>query len=228
MLRRLRPVLLLAVAFALLPGPLHAKAPTRKEIDEALMVQPIDALVGVREAQDAHREGEQQLARIQQDLDVAWLDLKAAKAWVDAGEGIIRAVETDQKAAEKGNRTEDLASLAAQLVRSEGSLTWRKARHDAAKSKVDFQQRRVAWGKAELERLDLVVQLSRLQAYDVAVGGDPEVIEESGRVQTKLGRQAQTEGKDRQKMERAEADWQQLVAKAASLNPTPSTDARAK
>lgn len=217
LLRRLP--LLLALAVTLLPVAGQAKAPTKKEIDEALLRLSAEQLEAVRAAEGELREGERQLERIQGALDVAWLDTKAARVWVDANDAIIRAVKADQKAAEEGNRTEQLAALAGQMVRTEAALAWRKARHEASKELVSLEQARGAWAKSELDRLALTLELARMQAYDVALGGDPEVQEEVGKLQVKLGRAGQTESRERAKVDRADAKWQEAVARADTLDP---------
>lgn len=209
-----------AVAIFCLPAPAEAKAPSKKDIDEALLRLSVDQLSALREAETTHREGELQLERIQADLDIAWADSKATKAWVDANESILRAIDMQRKAADAGNRTDELATLAQQTVRSEASLAWRKARTNAAKGGVSFQQERVGWAKSELDRRAQAVELERWRAYGVAVGEDPDVQQEIGRAQTRLGRLAESEGKARVKMERAEADWHELTAKAAYLDPS--------
>ncbi len=216
----LRLSLLLALVALLLPAVASAKAPTRKEIDEALLRLSAEQLEGVRAAEAELREGERELEGIQSDLDVAWLDTKAARSWVDANEAIIRAIKADQKAADQGNRTEQLATLAAQMVRTEAALTWRKSRHDAGKEAVSLQQARVSWSKAEVDRLEVALDLARLRAYDVAIGGDPEVQEEAGKLEVKLGRAGQSEARERSKADRALAKWQEAVARADTLNPT--------
>ena len=213
-----------AVALLLAPASVAAKGPSKKDIDEALLRMSVEQLEDVRNAESAHRDGALQLEMIQGELEVAWADHRAAKAWVDANEGILRAIEAQRKAADAGNRTDELANLAQQTVRSEASLAWRKARAEAAKAQVDFQQERVGWAKSELSRLETAAELERWRAYDVSVGGDPDVQQEVGRIQTKLGRLAATEGKDRLKMERAEAKWQELVTKASVLDPNRSSD----
>ena len=219
MLTLRRTTLLLALAVLLVPALGQAKAPTKKELDEALLRLSADQLDGVRAAEEELREGERELDRIQGDLDVAFLDTKAARAWVDANESIVRAIKADQKAAESGNRTEQLAALAAQMVRTEAALAWRKSRHDAAKEAVSLEQARVSWAKSELDRLKLALELARMQAYDVAVGGDPEVQEEVGKLQVRLGRAGQDESRDRGKADRAQAKWQEAVARADTLDP---------
>jgi len=206
-------------AVVLIPIASHAKAPTKKEIDEALLRLSADQLEDVRTAETELREGERKRDQTQAALDVAWLDTKAARSWVDANEGIIRAIKADQKAAEQGNRTEQLAGLAAQMVRTEAALSWRKARHDAAKESVSLQQARVSWAKSEVGRLELALDLARMRAYDVAVGGSPDVQEEAGKLEVKLGRAGQGEARERSKAERAEAKWQEAVARADTLDP---------
>ncbi|MCP4869781.1 MAG: hypothetical protein GY898_13800 [Proteobacteria bacterium] len=209
-----------AIAVLSVPCSALAKAPSKKDIDEALLRQSVEELSDLREAEAHHREGELQLERIQADLDVAWADQKAAKAWVDANQSILRAIEAQRKAADEGNRTDELATLAQQTVRSEASLAWRNARTDSAKLQVSFQQERVGWVKVEIDRRAQAAELERLRAYDVAIGGDPEVQQEIGRAQTKLGRLAESEGKARLKMERAEAKWQEAAAQASYLDPS--------
>jgi hypothetical protein len=211
--------LLLAFAVALIPAVGEAKAPSKKDVDEALLRLSADQLGAVRTAETELREGERQLAQIQTDQDVAFLDSKAARSWVDASEAIVRAIKADQKAAEKGNRTEQLASLAAQMVRTDAALAWRKARHDATKEAVSLEQARVTWAKSELERLKLVLDVARMEAYEVSVGGDPEVQEEVGKLRVKLGRAGQDESRDRGKVDRARAKWQEAAARAETLDP---------
>lgn len=211
--------LLLLTAALLAPAATFAKAPAKKDVDEALIRMSAEQLTDLRAAEDAQRAGAITVEQIQADVDVAWLDHKAAKAWVDAGEGILRAIDAQKRAADEGNRTEELARLASQTVRSEASLTWRKERQDAAKAEVEFHQARLTWAKSEQARLAQAVELERLKAYDVSLGGDPDTQQEVGRAQTKLGRLAGTEGKDRLKMERAEATWQEAVARAAAHDP---------
>jgi hypothetical protein len=209
-----------AVAVLWAPCTASARGPSKKDIDEALLRLSVGQLADLREVETSRRDGELQLERIKLDLEVAWADNKAAKAWVDANQAILRAIEAQRKAADAGNRVEELANLAGQTVRSEASLAWRRARTTAAKQQVTSQQERVSWAKAEIDRRTQATELERWRAYDVAVGGDPEVQQEIGRIQTKLGRLAEVEGKARLKMERAEAKWQEAVVKAASLDPS--------
>jgi len=211
-----------AVAVLWAPSSAYAKGPSKKDIDEALLRMSVEQLASMREAEASHREGELRLERIQTDLGVASADNKAARAWEDANEAILRAIDGQRKAADLGNRTDELAMLAEQTVRSEASLAWRQARTEASKAEVNLHQERVLWAKAEIERRAQAAELERWRVYDVAVGGDAEVAQEIGRIQTKLGRLAGAEGKARLKMERAEAKWQELAAKAAVLDPSKS------
>ena len=211
--------LLLALLLALIPTAGEAKAPTKKEVDEALLRLSADQLEAVRTAETELREGERELEQIQSDHSVAQLDSKAARSWVDANEAIIRAIKADQKAAEAGNRTEQMASLAAQTVRTEAALAWRKARHDASKESQSLEQARVTWAKTEVSRLELALDVARMEAYDAALGGDPEVQEEVGKLRVKLGRAGQDESRDRGKVDRARAKWQESVARAETLDP---------
>jgi len=200
--------------------PALGRGPVKKDVDAALLRMPVEQLTGVHEAERVHRGAEEQLERIEGELAVAWLDSKASKAWVDAGESILRAIKAERKAAEGGQRTEELAQLAAQAVRSEASLAWRQSRQEAARSLVSFHQSRVSWAKAELDRSGQGVEVARMQAYNTSLGGDPDVEQEIGRLQTRLGRLAGAEGRERLKMERAEAEWQEHVARAALLDPS--------
>ncbi len=217
-MRRTLPLVLVALAL-LAPSLSMAKAPSKKEVDEVLLRLSVEQLTELRAAEDGARAGKTMLEQIEAELSVAMLDLRASKAWVDAGQAILKAIEADERAAGEGHRVDELARLASQRVRSEASLAWREARQGAAKAEVAYHQSRVVWGRAELARLEQAVELERLEAYDVGIGGDPDTQQEIGRAQTKLGRLAGTESKERGKMERAEADWQEAVARAAALDP---------
>lgn len=216
-----RPMLLalFSLTCLTLPATGLAKGPTRREVDEVLLRLPADAVEGVRQAEIAVGEGELRVETVQAELDVAWLDARAAGDWLDAARAVLQAVEADQKAAQKGHRTEQEASLASQMVRARASLAWRDARDGAAKEEVAYRQARLVWAKAEQDRLVAALELARMQAFDGSRGGDSVVQQEVGRLQAKLGRAAEIEARERHKMDRAEAIWRERAARAAPLAP---------
>lgn len=212
-------LLLLVVA-----GSVAAKPPTNKEIDQALLAVPQDGLLPVREAEDALHAGNQQQDQISIELANARLDQAAAKSWMDASQGVSKALEASRKAADAANRTAELEDLAARQARATKTTEWRDSRLAAAKQAVSLQQTRLSWAKAEVSRLQIALELVRLQVYETAIAADiegaNEARAEAGRAQTKLAKQARIVNKERGKVEAAERDLSDATLRADALDPT--------
>ncbi len=214
----MRPLIL---CLMLLPAVALAKPPAKKDVDQTIIRMPVEELSALREAEARVREDTDALARYTSESKWAQLDWKAAKAWVDAGKTIIKALQADAESATAWARVDEQADLAAKIRRAEANLAWREARLEEAKTFNDFQDARLVWAKAALSHDQASVEHERMAAYNAKVGGSADAQVEIGKLQQKLGKEAQTEGKARQKMEKAEHAWQTAAAKAGHLNPTP-------
>ncbi len=215
-MRSLFLVLLLVPAVAL------ARPPTKKEIDQELVRMSIDDLTAVRAAEAELRDATSQLEAAEQEGKNGVLDSKAARAWVDAGKAIVKALEAETKAADAWAQTNQRAKLAAKSTVAEANLSWREARLDAAKSFQTFQQARIQWAKAVVDEAEAQIQVERLIAYDAKIGGSPDAQLELGKQQQALGKAKSNRGKARNKMDKAEGDWQSDVGKAQHLDPNAS------
>jgi hypothetical protein len=204
-------------------GVVLAKAPTKKAIDQALLAVPQEEMLPVREAEDALHAGGQQADQIGIELANARLDQAAAKSWVDASQGVSKALEASRKAADAANRTSELEDLAARQARATKTTEWRDSRFAAAKQAVSLQQTRLAWAKAEASRLQIALDLARLQVYEKAIVADvegaTEARAEAGRTQVKLAKQARIVNKERGKVETAERDLSDVTLRAEALDP---------
>ena len=202
----------------------HAKPPTKKQIDSALLTVSQQDMAPVKEAEDAHHAGGQHEDQVSTELANARLDQAAAKAWVDASKAVSKALEASQKAADAANRTAELEDLAGRIARATKTGEWRDARHEASKKAVALQQLRLSWAKADNQRLDLALELVRLQVYTRAVSADVEAsVEgsaEAGRTQTKLAKQERLTNKERGKVEDAERALKDATLRAEALDPT--------
>ena len=203
---------------------LHAKPPTKKQIDSALLTVSQEDMAPVKEAEDARHAGGQHEDQVSTELANARLDQAAAKAWVDASKAVSKALEASQKAADAANRTAELEDLAGRIARATKTGEWRDARHEASKKAVALQQLRLSWAKADNQRLALALELVRLQVYARAVAADVEAAvegnAEAGRTQTKLAKQERLTNKERGKVEDAERALKDATLRAEALDPT--------
>lgn len=201
-----------------------AKPPTKKEIDKALLSQPQKNLDPIRLAEDALHSGDQQAEQIGIELANARLDQAAAKAWVDASESVGKALEASRKAADAGNRNAELEDLAGRQARATKTTEWREARFVEAKQAVALQQARLAWIKAEGARLQIALELIRLEIYAEAIKADVEAANEAnaeaGRAKTRLAKQARIVNKERGNVETAERDLSDVTMRADALDPS--------
>ncbi len=211
-------LLLLAASGAAFGNP-----PTRKEIDQALLAVSQDALQPVRDAEAALEAGQRQEELIGQELAVARLDQAAAKAWVDASDGVSKALDASRKGADAANRTSELEDIGARQARAGKTQEWRDARHEAAKQGLDLQQARLAWAKAEVARLEIALELARLDVYAAAIEANIEQANEAraegGRAQVRLAKQARIVNKELGKVQTAERDLKDATRRAEALDP---------
>jgi hypothetical protein len=212
----------LMLVLFLVPAVALAKPPAKKDVDQTIIRMPVTDLEELREAEARVREDQDALVRYSAEQKWAQLDAKAATKWVDAGRSIVKALTADAEAAKAWARIEDQAELAAQLKRAEANSTWREARLEAAKEFNEFQGARAGWAKAALKHHETDVELQRMRAYDRKVGGSADAQVEIGKIQQQLGKDASSEGKARQKMEKAEHAWKGAAGQADHLDPNAS------
>jgi hypothetical protein len=205
----------------LVPAVASAKPPAKKDVDQTVLRMPVEELQALRDAEGKVREGQDALARYTLEEQWAQLDWKAAKEWLDAGKGIIKALEADAASAQAWARIDEQVDLAAQVKRAQANLAWREARFEEAKAFNDFQDARLQWAKAALKHAESEVEHQRMVAYDKKVGGSADAQVEIGKLQQQLGKDATAEGKARQKMEKAEHAWQSAASQSSHLDPNP-------
>lgn len=216
----MRPHLLLALLALALALPAHAKAPSKKDIDQTLLGLRAADLAPVKDAEDALHDFQVHEETVEGELAIAKLDVTAAKAWVDASKAVSDALDASRKAAEAASRTDELEDLAARQARAQQTTDWREARWEAARAAVSLQQARLSLAKSEISRAESEVELARLEVYNQAIGGSADVEVEIGKTQAKVGRQGAQVGKDRKKAESAEREYDEAVAKAGQLDPS--------
>ncbi len=212
---------LLLTCLLLIPSLALAKPPAKKDVDQTIIRMPVEELKDLRDAEAHVREDQDALALYGDEQKWAQLGGKAARHWVDAGKLIIKALNADDAAAKAWARVDDQAELAAQITRAEANLAWREARLIEAKAFNDFQAARLGWAKAALKHHEAEVEHQRMVAYDKKVGGSADAQVEIGKLQQQLGKEATSEGKARQKMEKAEHNWKGAAGKASHLDPSP-------
>ena len=214
------PTFTIFLILVLLPSLALAKAPTKKEIDRTLLGLSKGKLAEVTDSEDHLHEMKIDQENREKDLAIAKLNLQAAKAWVDASQAVSVALELSTKAAEADSQTEETEDYAARVVRARRTSEWRDARWQAARSAVALQQTRITLARSEVSHAAIQVDLARLGIYDKTIGGDADVEVEMGKAQVKLGRVATQMGKDRRKAEEAQRAYDDLVARAAELDPS--------
>ncbi len=220
--RAFRPAAVISVLVLLaltVPAIASAKAPSKKQIDEALLRLPESDRGRVTAAERDIADADARLTEASKDLDIARMDNTAAKTWVDASGSVLKAIGVERKAAEAAARTADLERIATQQVRSEASRKWRKSRHDAAKARITYVQAKIAWIKAEQTRLDVVLKEAKLLTYQASIEDTADVAEEIGKTVTSRGKAEASSAKARDKMEKAEVAWQSAVATSKALAP---------
>ena len=218
--RASRPSLAVALLFLwVAAAPAFAKAPSKKDVDEAMLRLADTDLGLVAQAEEKLADAGEQLVETERSMDIARKDERGAKAWVDAANSVLRAISLDRKAAEEGARGSDLERLATQQVRSEASLKWRKARASAARSRINHLQVEIGWLKTERTRLEATLKEAKLLTYKASVADTPDV---DGAIAKAAASRSTAEGnsaKARERADKAEAAWQSAVATAKALAP---------
>ena len=211
--------MILAFAVTTVAGPASARGPSKKQLDEAMMRLPSTDVVRVTEAEDSLRVAADVLEGANADLGVARMDERAAKAWVDASNLVLKAIALDRKAAEEAARVADLDRLSTQQVRSEASLKWRMARLDGARDRIVYLQAKIGWAKARLDRLLSALKEAKLVTWKASVEDTPDIDLEIAKASESTAKADGTAAKARGKMEKAELAWQSAVATANALAP---------
>lgn len=214
----------LLLCLLLIPSLATAKPPPKKVVDETIIRMPVEELEELREAEGKVREATDAYERYGLEEKWALLDSRAAKAWVDAGKQIVKALQLDAESAEAWARADEQTALAGKIKRAELNQAWREARLDAARAFNEYQGLRLTWGKAALQHLEADVDLQRMRAYDKKVGGSADAQVEIGKLQQALGKHAAAEGRARQKMDKAEHTWKGAAGKAKQLDPNAGKD----
>lgn len=217
MSRALLSVLL--VAATLIPAVGHAVPPKRAEVDDALLRlegTQKEALSAARADLDAAEEARR---GVEHDLEVAKAEEKVCRAWAAVAAARVAALDEEIMLADARRDQALLAELArARVVALEGQM-WRKERQRASVARVAHEQARLAWAKADEDRLQQGWEVRRLEGYQVVVGPDPKVDIEIGRAQSKFGRLGAQEARKRLKVERTLEEWTLAVRDADSLRP---------
>jgi hypothetical protein len=212
------PRLFALLLVAALATPAAARAPTKDDVDKALLLVDDAGRAGIDDAQTALDDALAKQEETQRAYDNAQVEVKAAKAWVDAAKAVVSALTAEGAWAEALGDEAFRADTSKARVEGENNIAWREAVHDAARAHVEKQSALLQEAKAVVSQRELELELARMEAYAAQTGsadGDMEV----GKLQTRVGKAKTAAAKAAKKSTRETDEHTKLYDSAKRLAP---------
>ena len=215
------PVLFTILLFA--ASSAYAKAPSKSEIDTAVLGLPAEATVVVEETSQKLTAAEASEERARAEVAAAKLRQDAARLRLSAAESELKALDADGESAALLNSGGKEESLAVRRTRADRTVQWRRSLLDASKLEITHLNQRVSVAKAMVAQREAELQREKLQAWARNNGG-PDVETAAGRsFKTVANKKRAWTRADRQ-AGKSEKKWQKAIKNAEREEPEESSE----
>jgi len=216
--------LVATAALGAVPAGAQAKAPSKSDIDAAVMILPDDAKGGITEASDKLQGAEGALTDAKTALAAAKLMQEAERLRLSEAESELKAISAEQEAAELQGETAQQEALAVEYARTLTMIEWRKSRLDANKLLIQYRnadmntaKQLVAQREAELEREKLEAMANN--------GGDPDVGTAAGKAFQAAARKRKATLRSVKTAKKVEKKWERADRVAEKQKPKDGSNA---
>jgi len=218
-------LLSLATAAALaLPMQVHAKAPTKSEIDSAVIALDDEWKGGINEAKDLLGGAQERWHDAKTALSAAKLRQEAERLRLSQAELELKAIDGETQAAELIAATSELEALAVQRARGLATIEWRKSRIDANKLLLQLRNAQISLAKAWVGQRDADLEREKLEALANA-SDDPDTHRAAGKAFQVAARKRKSALRADKNVKKVERKWDRAVRVANKQQPKETGDA---
>lgn len=220
-----RRYLLSLAAAAALVAPTHvdAKAPTKSEVDSAVMALSDERKNGINESTDLLRGAEAQLVDDKTALAAARLHQEAERLRLSESESELKAIDAETQAAELSAATSELEALAVQRARALATIEWRKSRLDSNKLLIQYRNAQINLAKAWVSQRDAELEREKLEALANA-SQDPDTHTAAGKAFQAAARKRKGTLRADKNAKKIERKWDRAVRVADKQQPKETSD----